>query len=54
MASYFDEHDFEPLNPEREARNNYVAVTLEKSAQGLELGPGQQISSAPCGVPFGI
>ncbi|KAG8513441.1 E3 ubiquitin-protein ligase RNF181 [Galemys pyrenaicus] len=38
MASYFDEHDCEPLNPEQETRTN---ILLELARLWLRTSPGQ-------------
>ncbi|XP_021046636.1 E3 ubiquitin-protein ligase RNF181 isoform X3 [Mus pahari] len=40
MASYFDEHDCEPLNPEREARNNMLLELARRVRGAWSWAPG--------------
>ncbi|CAH7138103.1 Rnf181 [Phodopus roborovskii] len=52
MASYFDEHDCEPLNPEREARNSMLLELARRVRGAWSWAPGSR-AQVPC-VPFGI
>lgn len=42
MASYFDEHDCEPLNPEREARNNMLLELARRVRGAWSWAPGSR------------
>ncbi|KAL6082932.1 hypothetical protein STEG23_007794 [Scotinomys teguina] len=42
MASYFDEHDCEPLDPEHEARNNMLLELARRVRGALSWTPGNR------------
>lgn len=42
MASYFDEHDCEPLNPDREARNNMLLELARRVRGAWSWAPGSR------------
>ncbi|KAH0513366.1 E3 ubiquitin-protein ligase RNF181 [Microtus ochrogaster] len=41
-ASYFDEHDYEPLNPDREARNNMLLELVRRVCGAWSWAPGSR------------